>query len=700
MNAPSIRRPLTPARAGITPRAAAFTCALLAACGTPPRSPSRPVAAPATQPAVVEAPAPAAAAPPAAPAMRQLAAETPVTMGNGAAFTAAPGWWLADERAGVVRLEEPSRELTMWITSSGAPDRADAIAEAWQRIRPGFALAIEQADERPGTDGWDAVAQVVYVTPAAASQLVVAVAMRLGPTWYVALVDGGQAAFGRRSAQLGATIKSLRAPGLARESFAGRPIKLDAETLRTFDAFVEEARVAAGIPGVAVEVVSGDRVLLATGHGVRALGARAAVTPATRFMIGSTTKSLTTLLMAALADRGVLTWDAPVTTLLPGFALGDAATTAALTLRHTVCACTGMPRQDLEFIMEYAGWTPERRLAMMKDMSPTTGFGETFQYSNLMVAAGGYAAGRATTKAGPLAAAYAGALARYVLAPLGMRATTLTLATGKRADAAQPHARDLAQAYHRIPLADEGAVESVAPAGGAWSTVEDLGRYLQLELRHGRRAGAVVVSDANLLARRAPQVKISGHRSYGLGLFLDDELGVPVAGHGGNTIGFTSDLFFLPDHDVGVVVLANAGGANDFRAAVRRRFLELAFAGQPEAEPELTHALAQAKVDADAELALIDRAAPAAWSDALRGRYQAAGIGTVEIRRVGDRVVFDVGEWSSSLGRYRGRDGSDRVVLLDPPWAGFTLLLATDGDHPKLVIDTGQHTYELRRTTP
>ena len=633
--------------------------------------------------------------------MRQLTADTPVAMASGATFSAATGWWLADERDGVVRLEEPSRELTMWIMATAATDRVGAVAEAWKKVRPGFALAVAQDAEAPGEDGWDAMAQTVYVTPSEDSTMVLALAMRSGTTWYVALIDGGQAAAGRRGAQLGATLQSLRAPGMDRESFAGRAIKLDDATLRAFDAYVEEARQAAGIPGVAIEIVTHDRVLLATGHGVRSLTTKQPVTPTTRFMIGSTTKSLTTLLMAALADRGLLTWDTPVTKIMPSFALGDAATTEAVTLRHTVCACTGMPRQDLEFIMEYGGWTGEQRLATMKAMKPTTGFGETFQYSNLMVAAGGYAAGRATTTKGGLTAAYDAALTRYVLKPLGMNATSMALATGKRADAAQPHTMDLGLVYHAVPLASEGAVESVGPAGAAWSTVGDLGRYIQLELRKGKDArGKEVVSEANLLARRAPQVKISDRVSYGLGMFLNDSLGVSVYGHGGNTIGFTSDLIFLPEHDVGLVVLTNAGSANSFRSAVQRKFLELVFEGKPEAEVGLTHSLAQSKIEAAAEVALIDTAAPATWFDALVGSYRGTGIGAVEISRVGTRVVFDAGEWSSSIGRYRGRDGSDWVILLDPPWAGFTLMLAPDGDHPKLVVDVGQQKYELRRATP
>ena len=679
-------------------RAASLLLALLAACGG-----STKATPPPTTPTTVTTPAPTDAPPPtpAAPAMRQLAADTPVTMASGATLSAATGWWIAEEVDGVLRLEEPSRELTLWIVATKAADRAGAVAEAWKKVRPGFALAVAQDQEAPGEDGWDAMAQTTYVTPSADSTLVLALAVRSGTSWYVALIDGGQAAAGRRGAQLGATLQSLRAPGMDRESFAGRTAKLDPETLRAFDAYVEEARKAADIPGVAIEIVTRDRVLLATGHGVRSLATGKPVTPTTRFMIGSTTKSLTTLLMAVLADRGLLTWDTPVTQILPSFALGDAATTAAVTLRHTVCACTGMPRQDLEFIMEFGGWTGEQRIATMKDMKPTTGFGETFQYSNLMVATGGYAAGRATSTKGGLTAAYDAALTRYVLKPLGMTATSMALATGKRADAAQPHTMDLGQTYHAVPLASEGAVESVGPAGAAWSTVGDLGRYLQLELRKGKDArGKQLVTEANLLARRAPQVKISDRVAYGLGMFLNDSLGVPVYGHGGNTIGFTSDLIFLPDHDVGLVVLTNAGSANSFRSAVQRKFLELVFEGKPEAEAGLTFSLAQAKSDAAAEVALIDAAAPAAWFDALVGSYRGNGIGTVEISRVGQRVVFDAGEWSSAIGRYRGRDGSDWVILTDPPWAGFTLMLAPDGDHLKLVVDAGQQKYELRRAAP
>ena len=41
------------------------------------------------------------------------------------------------------------------------------------------------------------------------------------------------------------------------------------------------------------------------------------MTPDTRMMIGSTGKSLTTMMMATLVDDGLMTWDTPVVDLYP-----------------------------------------------------------------------------------------------------------------------------------------------------------------------------------------------------------------------------------------------------------------------------------------------------------------------------------------------------------------------------------------------
>src|SRR5262245_47465194 len=99
-----------------------------------------------------------------------------------------------------------------------------------------------------------------------------------------------------------------------------------------------------------------------------------------------------------------------------------------------------------------------------------------------------------------------------------------------------------------------------------------------LELAKGRdEKGKQIVSEANLLKRREPQIKITDKIAYGLGLFVENDHGIPIVHHGGNNLGFTSDMYFMPEHGVGVVMLTNAGDANALRRTVRRRLIEILF---------------------------------------------------------------------------------------------------------------------------
>lgn len=57
-----------------------------------------------------------------------------------------------------------------------------------------------------------------------------------------------------------------------------------------------------GIPGVAVSVVQNGKVVYQETFGTTILGGDVPITPQTQLMIGSTGKSLTTLLMATLVN--------------------------------------------------------------------------------------------------------------------------------------------------------------------------------------------------------------------------------------------------------------------------------------------------------------------------------------------------------------------------------------------------------------
>ena len=371
------------------------------------------------------------------------------------------------------------------------------------------------------------------------------------------------------------------------------PLPLTGERLATFEAYVAAKLAEAGVPGAAVAVVQNGEVVFQQGFGVREIGLPAPVTPDTLLRIGSVTKSFSSLLTATLVDAGRLSWDTPLVDLLPAFAVSDPALTPRLTARDAFCACTGLPRRDFEFIINAHELTPELLIEGMAELPLTAPYGEKYQYSNQMVAAGGFAAAVAAGGSPhDLGHAYAVTLRERVLNPIGMPQTTLAL-TDVLADDdyATPHAADVTGVLQPLSLLDDDAwLVPVAPSGALWSSASEMARYIQTELQKGVNPdGQRVVSTANLERTWQPSVALqagpgtppdmaafAGH--YALGWVLGAYGGQRLVWHSGGTLGFTALVGFMPDADLGVVILTNGSGtASPFTYAVQFRLLELLF---------------------------------------------------------------------------------------------------------------------------
>src|SRR5581483_861767 len=212
--------------------------------------------------------------------------------------------------------------------------------------------------------------------------------------WTVVLMDGTEMTFEKRTAPIGLIVGSLRPKGYARESFADRkPHSLDPQRVAELKEFVETSMKELGVPGVGFALLDNGKVVYEGGLGVKELGKPDPVDANTLFMAASNTKGMTTLLLSELVDQHKLQWDEPVVQVYPTFKLGSAETTKKVLVKNLICACTGLPRQDLEWIFEFKNATPESELALLGTMEPTSKFGEVFQYSNLMATAAGYIGG-------------------------------------------------------------------------------------------------------------------------------------------------------------------------------------------------------------------------------------------------------------------------------------------------------------------
>jgi CubicO group peptidase (beta-lactamase class C family) len=684
--------------------AAGAVCLGCAPAPVTPASPATPVAATVASPP----PAPAVTTPPpvtpeTAREPIQVDKETPKTTAWGARYLV-PASWFVQVRPDHTVVADPDRELTLVIAEIEGDSVLVAPEALFRRLGRDLPATERNRRHQTATGGWDEVLEASWETPVDASSVLAVNIRRKGRRMWATLLEGKQAAFARRGAQVRLVVGGLKPPGFEEEDLSRQaPRPLRGETARAFAAFIEEARRTTQVPGMAVAVVQGGEVVFARGFGSRTAGRNEPVTPRTRFMIGSVTKSLSSLLLARLVDEGKLRWDSPVATLLPGFATGDRAFTEKLRVADTFCACTGMPRRDLDFIFEFARTRPDDIIAWFRDTRPTTGFGETFQYSNQMTAVGGYLAARLDDPRGPLEAAYVRALERRVLRPLGMNDSTASFQRGQRG-AASPHSvslasTDLGEAV-RLPWSMESFVRPLLPAGGVFSTAEDMARYALFELRRGRSAGGQqVVSENNLLERRRPRIQAGPTSSYGLGLGISRRNGLTLVSHDGGTFGFVTRFLVIPERDLGLVVLTNSSGAGSLLLdAISQRLMELVLGARPRAAVELERGMAERLKEGKKTQAEARRPVPPEVAARLAGRWRTERLGEIRIAPgPGGGLVLDAGEWKSRLGFARKPDGTELIFLLDPPLVGMPLRLVTRDGRLSLVIDFGQDVFRFRR---
>lgn len=633
----------------------------------------------------------------AAPAQaRVLAADTPELTTTGNAFIAPQGWSLL-RAAPVVLLTAPEGDSHLAFIDVEGADADAAVAAAWAAYPGSRRWPLKLASDLPPKDGWQVRRMYTYETSANEQRNVAALAQRAQSGWTVVIYEMSGATGEKRGAQVKLALDRLLPKGYSRESFAGKPAHtLDAARLAQLTRFVEDGRRALEVPGVAIGIVQNGKVVFAGGFGVRALGQSAPVDADTLFMVASNTKALTTLMLARLVEQGRFDWDTPVTRILPQFRLGDADTTRQVLVRHLICACTGMPRQDLEWIFDSEAATADSVLATLATMQPTSAFGALFQYSNLMAAAAGYAGGHVLYPGLEPGAAYDTAMQSQVFDPLGMHATTFDYARALRGNHALPHGLDVDGHTELASMDLNRSVIAARPAGAAWSNVNDMLRYVQMELAQGRLAdGSRYIAAAPLLERRQAQVAMGKDAVYGMGLIVDRTWGVPVVHHGGDLVGFHSDMLWLPEANVGAVILTNSDPGVALRGPFQRRLLELLYDGQPQAEATLASAVAAQRDALQAERKRLQVPADAAASAGLAAHWRNDALGALAVQRQGAATWFDFGGWRSEVASRRNDDGSLSFVTISPGVDGFEFVVDTrDGRH-ELVLRDAQHEYRF-----
>ncbi len=624
-----------------------------------------------------------------------VAADTPAATATGTTFTVPTAWELTPRgKASLVAPPESDTRLVV-VEVGAAADAKAAAAAAWMAYgvaAPPFKLVTPRAAKT----GWEERAVVDYDTPPNARRAVQAIAYRRGTAWTVAILDGTEMTAEKRGAAIGLVVASLRPAGYSRESFAGKTAQpLDMAKVEQLKAFIAKYMPQVGVPGVGLAFIEKGKVVWEGGLGVRELGKPEPVTAHTRFMIASNTKSMATMLLAKLVDQGRIGWDDVVTKDYPSFRLGSDATTAKTRIRHLVCACTGLPRKDYELIFASSPTTPAsdtfRQLSLTE---PTSGFGEVFQYNNLMASAAGYIAGSLIYPGMEVGAAFDKAVQTEIFDPLGMADSTLSIDAAFAAEHASPHAYDV-DGNVRIASMDLNRAFSMSrPAGGAWSSPHDLIRYVGFELAGGVTPdGKRLISEKNLFERRARGVPVGEDQWYGMGLQEDSRWGVKVIKHGGDLLGYHSDMMWLPDAQVGAVILTSGDDGATLRGPLLRRMVELLYDGKPEAEADMAATVKRIAAERAEFRSKIVLPADAGAVAGLATAYRSPDLGPLAVLREGGKLKFRFTSMASEMATRKNLDGTLSFVTIDPGVAGVDFVVATRDGKRVLITRDAQHEF-------
>ena len=632
------------------------------------------------------------AAPDQAAAKERLSADTPKTTALGNTFIA-PAGWSVSARGPATIVEAPEGDSRIVIVDVRAKDADAAVAAGWAAYQPPK-WPLKVATDAPDKDGWSKQRNYTYQTSPNERRDVGVGASFANDVWTVVIYDMAQAVGEKRGAQVALIFDKLLPKGYSRETFAGKKAqRLDAARIAKLTKFNEDAQQATGVPGVSLGLIQDGKVVFSGGLGTRELGGSAKVDGDTLYMIASNTKGLTTLLLAKLVDAGKITWKQPVTQLLPQFKLGNADTTRRVLVEHLICACTGLPRQDMEWLFQFKGVTPEGALATLATVQPTSKFGEMFQYSNLLAGAAGFTAGHVLYPQLEIGAAYDKAMQTEVFDPLGMKATTFDYARASSGNHSIPHAPDVDGKPARAVSELNYSIIPLRPAGAAWSSVNDMLKYVSMELANGALPdGRRYISKGPLLERRAAKVPIGKDAVYGMGLEVDTTYGVPVVHHGGDMVGFHSDMMWLQEQQVGAVVLTNGDPGWLIRGVFRRKLQEVLFDGRPEADADLAAAAKTffAQIAADRKTLVVPANAQEAAK--LNAHYKNAVLGDVAVQRSATKTSFDFGEWQSEVASRRNPDGTTSFITISPGVSGFEFVVG-GGAKKTLTLRDAQHEY-------
>src|SRR6266404_212183 len=250
------------------------------------------------------------------------------------------------------------------------------------------------------------------------------------------------------------------------------------------------------VPGIAIAVVFQDKTVYAKGFGVRDVNTKAPVNADTVFQLASVSKPIGSTVIAELVGEGKITWDSKLSALDPTFEMFDPWVTREITIRDMYSHRSGLPAHAGD-LLEDLGFTRAEILHRLRYQHPDSSFRSHYAYTNFGITEGSIAAARA------YGLEWEAAANEKLFKPLGM-----TSASSRYADFVAQSNKALGhvlvdgkwvQKFKRDP-------DAQSPAGGVSSSVNDVAKWISLQLANGKFEGKQIVSEEPLAETHHPHM--------------------------------------------------------------------------------------------------------------------------------------------------------------------------------------------------
>jgi CubicO group peptidase (beta-lactamase class C family) len=480
--------------------------------------------------------------------------------------------------------------------------------------------------------------------------------------------------------------------------------------LQGFDAYMAQTLKDWNTPGIGVGIVVNDKLVFAKGYGYRDYEKKLPFTPSTMIQIASNSKLFTAVAAGMLVEEGKLTWDKPVRESVPAIQFYSDQLNSNVTLRDMLSHRTGVTRHDL--IWFKSDFTRKELFEKLKYLEPEQPMRTTFLYNNLMFSAAGEIIELKSGKR------WEDFVRDRIFTPLDMNTSTFTIADMlKQPDHGVPfrEKRDSFELY-KIPYYED--TEGVAPAGAVISNIDEISHWLIALMNDGKYNGKQVLPSEVLKATLQPAIGLPNtlgesqgywellNPAYGMGRETAAYRGHLLTFHGGDLPGFHSQVSFMPNDHIGVIVLVISDHSAPLYNVISYNVYErlLGMDQTPWSKRRLDQRLASKKAGTEARAkAGGDRVPNTQPSHALTdyaAEYENPAYGIIKIALKDNQLQFNLHEFQFPLSHFH----YDRFDTPDDEQYGrFSLNFRTnpEGDIDSLVssLDEAEVVFTRRPET-